>query len=233
MSGAGAPRVGELKYILQGPSEALRGMPSIDQDYVDLINNLKAKILHGEPYDFKEYQAFSYTARRGLLGECLDAQVILGGYTINGYVLYHRLDDFKGLVMSHWQAKKAMIAKHERDKKALEKRTIVQTGLIDHLIAGSVGPDVQCPCHDPTLALWRPSSLHIDWKENNAKRFETYRMITSYLHGYLGAKKRIELPACCVAEVQRLYPKADGEEYVGFRAQSAEDEAGGSKRSRQ
>jgi hypothetical protein len=48
-------------------------------------------------------------------------------------------------------------------------------------------------------------------------RFRLYRHATSWIHGYLGRGKRIELPVCVRGEIMDLAPADPGTQYVGFK----------------
>ena len=52
---------------------------------------------------------------------------------------------------------------------------------------------------------------------NKEKRYRMYRYLSTIYEGSLGQYKRKELPRCLVAEVRDCFPKAPGEEYVGFK----------------
>lgn len=48
-------------------------------------------------------------------------------------------------------------------------------------------------------------------------RFRLYRHATSWMHGFLGKGRRIQLPTCVVGEIKDIAPADRGTEYVGFK----------------
>lgn len=55
-------------------------------------------------------------------------------------------------------------------------------------------------------------------------RFRLYRHATSWIHGFLGKGRRIELPLCVRGEIVDLAPAERGETYVGFKAAGSADQ---------
>jgi hypothetical protein len=57
----------------------------------------------------------------------------------------------------------------------------------------------------------------INQKLNNKQiRFQLYREATTFIHGHLGKRRRVELPCCVRGEVLDLAPDPDGL-YTGFK----------------
>jgi hypothetical protein len=51
---------------------------------------------------------------------------------------------------------------------------------------------------------------------NNLKRKEFYKSYIRMRYGYLGKGQRVEIPACVLAQVRKMYPD-EKEEYMGFK----------------
>jgi hypothetical protein len=56
---------------------------------------------------------------------------------------------------------------------------------------------------------------HDEQLSNKQVRYQLYRHATTWIHGYLGRGKRIELPQCVRTEILDLAPESD-RSYVGF-----------------
>ena len=54
-------------------------------------------------------------------------------------------------------------------------------------------------------------------KQNNECRYYLYSTFTKIFHGKLGYKNRKQLPKCCTQIVQELFPRSNGEDWVGFQ----------------
>jgi hypothetical protein len=50
---------------------------------------------------------------------------------------------------------------------------------------------------------------------NKEVRFQLYRHATTWMHGYLGKSRRIEIPQCVRTEILDMAPEPNGQ-YVGF-----------------
>jgi hypothetical protein len=55
---------------------------------------------------------------------------------------------------------------------------------------------------------------------NKPVRFQLYRHVTSWMHGYLGKGRRLEIPQCVRTEILDLAPESDRLNYVGFKAEA-------------
>jgi hypothetical protein len=51
---------------------------------------------------------------------------------------------------------------------------------------------------------------------NKEVRFKLYRHATTWMHGYLGKRRRIEIPQCIRTEILDLAPESSGS-YAGFK----------------
>ena len=51
---------------------------------------------------------------------------------------------------------------------------------------------------------------------NKQMRFKLYRHATTWMHGFLGKRRRIEIPQCVRTEILDLAPESNGA-YVGFK----------------
>ena len=51
---------------------------------------------------------------------------------------------------------------------------------------------------------------------NKEVRFQLYRHVTAWMHGFLGKGRRVEIPQCVRGEILDMAPESDGK-YTGFR----------------
>jgi hypothetical protein len=63
-------------------------------------------------------------------------------------------------------------------------------------------------------------SLHDNESDNSLTnkqiRFQLYRHATTWMHGYLGKRRRLEIPQCVRTEILDIAPESNGD-YVGFK----------------
>lgn len=58
---------------------------------------------------------------------------------------------------------------------------------------------------------------HTSTLSNKEIRFRLYRHVTSWIHGFLGKGRRIEIPVCVRGEILDIAPNDPGTAYVGFK----------------
>jgi hypothetical protein len=59
-------------------------------------------------------------------------------------------------------------------------------------------------------------SLHDNDLTSKQIRFQLYRHATTWMHGYLGKRRRLEIPQCVRTEILDIAPESNGD-YVGFK----------------
>ncbi len=179
--------------------EPKKGCPRLnEEETVDMLSVIQHKLVGGITMSVLEWNQSACFFRRHFMGEHSSVAVRYGGYVVNGTILKELFEDFYRLIMEY-------INEDEKNNPAVKR-------------AGRGSRNDTCACHDAGLFLWEPSALPVEAKQNNNKRYALYAMVYRYL--YAGGKQRVELPACCVNEVRRLYPEPNGI-YVGFKPSQA------------
>jgi hypothetical protein len=55
-------------------------------------------------------------------------------------------------------------------------------------------------------------------------RFQMYKYVTEWIHGFLGKGVRIKIPLCVQSEIRDLAPADPGTTYVGFKESREQQE---------
>ena len=195
------------------PDALRRGLPTLMD--ADVLRKIDFLVGEKQAYQFTrptQWHRGAYELRKFFLGEEIRHVISVGGHVVNGAILYLTLHDLREKV----------VELHERERiRELEHGRLAKQADAEAEEEAAVRDSATCPCENKDLLLWDVTSLVLvgDELRPENKRFQLYRMIFQYMHGYAGKGVRIRLPDCCVKYVRSLYPDPNGE-YTGFKEAS-------------